>query len=70
MDIAKYAVHVSERGPEKNTSREKTRQEIWEGSTAHSLKKPFLRRLEGFTARRSRPTFTKHVFQHSTVNSK
>ena len=38
MDIAKYAVHVSERGPEKNTSREKTRQEIWEGSTAHSLK--------------------------------
>ena len=38
MDIAKYAVHVSERGPEKNTSREKTRQEIWKGSTAHSLK--------------------------------
>ena len=38
MDIAKYAVHVSERGPEKNTSREKTRQDIWEGSTAHSLK--------------------------------
>ena len=38
MDIAKYAVHVSERRPEKNTSREKTRQEIWEGSTAHSLK--------------------------------
>ena len=38
MDIAKYAVHVSERRPEKNTSRGKTLQEIWEGSTAHSLK--------------------------------
>ena len=38
MDIAKYEVDVSERRPEKNTSREKTRREIWEGSTAHSLK--------------------------------
>ena len=46
---------------------QKTQQEIWVGSMAHVLKSPS---YEGYTAGRSLPLFTKHVFQQSTENSK
>ena len=46
---------------------QKTQQEIWVGSMAHALKSPS---YEGYTAGRSLPLFTEHVFQQSTENSK
>jgi len=52
--------------PEKNPSREKTRQEIWVGSMAYALESP---PYEGYTTGRLLPTITKHVFQQSTENS-
>ena len=44
----------------KNPSREKTGQEIWVGSMAHTLKSSS---YEGYTARRSLPNICKLVFQ-------
>ena len=53
--------------PKKKTLREKSRREISVGSMAHALNSPS---YEGCKDRRSLSTFTKHVFQQSTVNSK
>ena len=52
--------------PEKTPIGKKT-QEIWVGSVAHALKSPS---YEDYTAGRSLPLFTKHVFQESTESSK
>ena len=49
----------------KKESQEKSWQEIWVGSTAHTLKSYTAKATKG-----SLPTFTKHVFQQSMVNSK
>ena len=53
--------------PEKTRIGKKTRQEIWVGPVAHALKSPS---YEDYTAGRSLPLFTKHVFQQSTESSK
>ena len=63
---------LSEQRPEKNLLEKtsvgkKTRQEIWVGSMAHTLKSPS---YKGYTAGRSLPFFTKQVFQQRTANSK
>ena len=53
--------------PQKKPRRDKSRREISVGSMAHALNNPS---YEGYKDRRSLSTFTKHVFQQSTVNSK
>ena len=63
---------LSEQRPEKTCRKKnpvgrKTRLRIWVESMAHALKNPS---YEGYTAGRSLPLFTKHVFQQSIANSK